>query len=529
MSNILFCFFYFLLFSVFILRSKWFTIEGVNNKSFLFVFYLKLLFGVGLWFIYTHIYKNRTTSDIFKYFDDAKMIFDTLHTSTKDYFAMLTGIGDSDAHYQFIYHSMNSWDNAHNNLFYTNSHFIIRLNAFFLLFSHGCYGVHIIFMCFIALVGLTYIYKTFVLFIQSRRKILFAAIFLFPSVILWSSGILKEGLVWFALGLSIYHFFQLTNNNTRRWKHIIWILIGFILLFELKAYVLLCLLPGLIAQLLIKKIYFLGKRPVLSYIVAITLLLIPAFFPGVFSRSYNPLQMLSDKQTDFNRISSGGIYLLNIKDSSDYAVIATKDSSQIVPLNSWADSLLHKKGIQYLASNSFCHYECASQHKAPFMLRKGTPFAHVRSGNIDTLREIANDSTIYLLYIYVETAKSRIHIEPIQPNALSLIRNIPQALKVSMLLPYPWQLHSAMTTIYCAENIFVLLLLFIALFFIKRPILHKDLALFCLSYCVMMLILIGLVTPILGGIERYKSVVIPFIFILLLLITQKPLAKADDK
>src|ERR1700679_2920839 len=158
MSDILFCLFYFLLFSVLILRSKFFSANGFSNTYFLGAFYLKLLFGIGLWFIYTHIYKNRITSDIFKYYDDGKMIFATLHNSVKDYFTLLTGIGDSNSHYQTIYHTMNSWDNGYDSNLYNNSHFIIRLNAFFMLFSNGHYGVHVIFMCFITLTGLTYIF-----------------------------------------------------------------------------------------------------------------------------------------------------------------------------------------------------------------------------------------------------------------------------------------------------------------------------------------------------------------------------------
>src|SRR5580704_16892255 len=98
MSDIFFSLFYFLLFSAIILRSKWFRAAGFVNKHFLLVFYLKLLFGIGLWYIYTHLYKNRVTSDIFKYYDDAKIISNTLHTNAKDYFAMLTGIGDSGIH-----------------------------------------------------------------------------------------------------------------------------------------------------------------------------------------------------------------------------------------------------------------------------------------------------------------------------------------------------------------------------------------------------------------------------------------------
>ncbi len=546
MSDILFSLFYFLLFSAFILLGKWYRSNGFVNKHFLLLFYIKLLFGVGLWFIYTHLYKNRVTSDIFKYYDDAKIIFNQLGAGTKDYLTMLTGIGDSGAHYQSLYHSMNSWDNAYESTLYNNSHFIIRLNAFFLLFSQGHYAVHVIIMCFISLTGLTYIYKAFIPFVEDRSKIFFAAIFLFPSVILWSSGILKEGLVWFGMGLSIYYFFLLTNRNFKL-KYIALTLLGFLILFEVKAYVLLCLLPCFAAQLLIKKTTFFYKRPLLTYSSVLVAYLFFAFIPHLLFNKTNPLHMISDKQTDFNRICRGGIYLENIKDSNTFAYIKVADSTALVPEDNEAARLLPQKGIQYLASNPVVYSERTKNKKIPFILRIGTGFSKITLGKKDTFHLIATDSmifskktdkdgniirslypdsnSVYWIYTYIETANSRILLDPIKPHLTSLLTHIPEALKVSMLLPYPWQIHSAMTGIYCMENIFVLLLIIAALFFIKRPIPNKDLVLFCLCYCLIMLILIGLVTPILGGIERYKSVVIPFMFILLLLITKKPIVK----
>ena len=230
--------------------------------------------------------------------------------------------------------------------------------------------------------------------------------------------------------------------------------------------------------------------------------------------------MLSDKQTDFNRISKGGVYLESVKDSNDYAFITVKDTVNIIPLTKWADTILHK-GIQFVAGKPFWYSEYKTNHKAPFMLRKGTAFSRIHIGNKDTIQTMASDSTVYWIYNYVEIANSRITIDPIKPTVLSLLAHIPSALQVSLLLPYPWQIHSAMQAIYCGENIFVLALFFMALFFIKRPVANLDLVLFCLLYCLVMLVLIGLVTPILGGIERYKSVFIPFMFILLLLITKK--------
>lgn len=512
-------------FSAIIIRSKWFNAGGFNNKHFLAVFYIKLLFGVMLWYIYTHIYKNRITSDIFKYYQDSQILYASLHSSIKDYLTMLTGIGDSTTYYQQIYHTMNCWFNGYGTALYSNSHFIIRINSFFLLFSHGNYGVHVIFMCFISFIGFTYIYKAFLPYLQEKSKILFAAIFLFPSVVLWSSGILKEGFIWLGLGLSIYYFFQLMDASNKKNPYILlnilYVLIGFIILFESKAYILLCIFPGFIAHLLVKKIGYCKAHPLITYFSVLLLYVASSSLPHLFFQGASPFQMISDKQTDFNRLSRGGIYLTKIKDPSQYAFIPVTDSANIVPLNAWSDSLLHKRGMQYLVSNPFWYTEFKTKNKAPYMLRKGTLFSSFRIYGSDTSHLIATDSTAYCVCIYIEPAKSRVVINPIEPNIKSLLINTPQALKTSMLLPYPWQVHSAMTAIYCIENIFVLLLIFIALFFIKPQALHPDLVLFCLFYCLTMLILIGLVTPILGGIERYKSVVIPFIFILLLLVTKK--------
>ena len=524
MSDLLFCAFYVLLFSAIIMRSKLFSSGGLGNRYFLGAFYLKLLFGLVLWYIYAHIYKNRISSDVFKYYDDSKIIFATLHSSVKDYLTLITGIGDSGNYYQDIYHSMNSWGNGYGTTLYSNSHFIIRINALFMLLSHGHYGVHVVFMCFISLAGLTLIYKAFVPFLQDKSKMLFVAIFLFPSVLLWSSGILKEGFVWLGLGLCIYYFFQLIYSPPNKTAYLIsyslYLLIGTILLYESKAYVLLCILPCFVAQFFIKKTKFCEAHPLLTYVSVLVFYAAGSTLPHSLFHNGGPFIMISDKQTDFNRISRGGIYLTKIKDPSQYVLIPVSDSSNVVPLNPNADSLLHKKGIQYLVSNAFCYHETKTGNKVPYMLKKGTAYTGFTFNKNDTVHLTANDSTAYCVIVFIEPAKSRIFIIPIRPNLTSLLTNIPEALKISMLLPYPWDVHSAMTAIYCAENMLVLLLLFFALLFIKKPV-HIDLILFCLTYCLMMLILIGLVTPILGGIERYKSVVIPFMFILLLLVTDQ--------
>src|SRR6185312_2161268 len=399
------------------------------------------------------------------------------------------------------------------------------MNALFWLFSRGYYGVHVIFMCFISLVGIVYIYKAFLPFLQDRSKALFIAVFLFPSVILWSSGVLKEGFIWLGLGLSIYYVFKLIARDLEGVKilHlvslILYVIVGLFILFESKAYVLLCIVPCFVALFLVRRVRYCKSHPLLTYLVIVILYVASSFLPHILLHKTSPIKMLADKQADFNRTCRGGACMGKTKDTAQYASIPLTDSLDIIPLNATADSLLHKKGIQYLAGNSFWYKEYTTGNYVPFMLKKGSHYESFRLGYKDSIPSIANDSTAYGICVYIEPAKSSVYIEPIKPTLKSFLKNILQAMKISMVLPYPWKIHSAMTAIYCAENIGVLILIFIALFCLKYPIVHKEIALFCLIFCLMMLILIGMVTPILGGIERYKSVVIPFMFILLLLIT----------
>jgi len=521
MGDIIFCSFYLLLFSFIIIKAPLFKLQGLNSWYSLGAFYLKLVFGIALWYLYAYHYKNRYSSDIFKYYDDSKVIFNTLHTSFSDFLRMFTGIDDSGSQIQAKYHSMVSWINEHHTNLYSNSHFLIRLNVLFMFFSMGHYGVHVIFMCFISLIGLIYIYKSFLPYLIEMPKSLFAAIFLFPSVLLWGSGILKEGLVFLGLGLSIYYFRKILSREGKAVINLLILALSTILLFEVKAYILLCIVPGFMAEFFISKVEIAGKKPWLTYVIVLIVYLAIGLNVNLISDKLQPLQMLSDKQVDFFRTAKGGIYLSPTSDSNQSALITVDDSVFIIPANTKADSLLTHTGIQYLTSSAFCYQEEHSGKVIPFKLKKGLPFALINNTLNDTVQQIGNDSTLYRLDSYIEPAKSRISVTMLQPTIKGLLSYIPNAFIISMLRPFPHEIHSAAVLIYFFENIFMILLIVFAFAFRKRKNPNNHMVAFCISYCVLMLVLIGITTPLYGGIERYKSVVIPFMLILLLLIYDK--------
>ena len=97
---------------------------------------LKVLAGVGMYWLYTSYYPDRSTADIFKYFDDSKVMFDALFEQPGDYFKMLFGIANEGAHFdESYYQQMNHWFRKWERGIYNDSHTIIRFNALVRLFS----------------------------------------------------------------------------------------------------------------------------------------------------------------------------------------------------------------------------------------------------------------------------------------------------------------------------------------------------------------------------------------------------------
>lgn len=213
---------------------------------------------------------------------------------------MLTGIKNDAPHFASYYNHMNYWFRVYESNIYNDSHTIIRFNALIRLFSFGYFNVHTVFMCFFSFTGLIALYKFAVQFLQKQNKELVFAIFFLPSVLFWGSGVLKEGILLFGMGLLIYYFDQLIRK-----RHVlisILIVIGSsVLLTYTKFYVFITLIPLLISYLIV---YFTSERFVfLKYFIVCCLyvilgLIIPYIFPG-----YNFLEIIAQKQHDFINLS----------------------------------------------------------------------------------------------------------------------------------------------------------------------------------------------------------------------------------
>ena len=124
---------------------KFFSIDGISKKYLVGVFVLKVFAGFVMFLLYSY-YFDRTTADIFRFYDDAKVIYNAAFEKPLDYIRFVTGIGTNAPELRQYIMEMNNWGVSFTNSVYGDSRILIQFNAFVMLFSFGNYFVHIIFM-----------------------------------------------------------------------------------------------------------------------------------------------------------------------------------------------------------------------------------------------------------------------------------------------------------------------------------------------------------------------------------------------
>jgi hypothetical protein len=104
-------------------------------------------------------------------------------------------------------------------------------------------------------------------------------------------------------------------------------------------------------------------------------------------------------------------------------------------------------------------------------------------------------------------------IKELEPTAISFLRNTPQAITLSIIRPYPSDVHHILSLAAALEINTLLLLFVLFLLFRKNGVRSKNLIYFCIFFSFSLLLAIGFSVNNLGAIVRYRSVIIPLLVI----------------
>jgi hypothetical protein len=467
---------------------KFFAIAELSRKSIIIIFLLKILAGLAVWWVFVAYYP--LGGDMKMYFNDSNILYGSFWINPSTVF--------HESSIQAIPTDLKIWKHDFEHVVYNDSWTIVMLNFLFRFFSFGYFSIHIVFINFLSLIGLVTLYKTFIIYFPDRKKIFFICIFLIPSVLFWGSGVLKEGLLFFALGMLLYttNCGLATNYN---WRKIVAVITSVFILLLIKFYVLFALIPGLFFNAIRNR--FSEKWQSLKYLFVVSVLSLVLILLSFGHSDLNLLKIISDKQAKAISYSKGGVFLENEK--YFICIDYDKKESQLILLT------------DNTVGNKYLHNKCR--------IKKGSNYLQWYQDNMrdTTFVKSSNDTSVYTVSYLVKPANTIVLLNKLKPDFFSVMQNIPVAFAMVLFQPFICSVKQPIQIIPAMENIVLLVLLVVAIIFFDRKLKHKSLLIFCLSFVVILFVLIGLTTPAIGSIVRFKTPALPFLFMAILLVIDK--------
>lgn len=284
----------YILFIVYLLILCWLVTKisfvkqaALSNKNIVLLFCIKVAAGLAIGWISLHIYGSE--NDYWNVNQDGWKEYQLLLSNPREYFTNLFR-SNYGTHYGGLFDSFQSfWNDLRNNI-------IAKIISIFDIFSRGNYYINSLFFNFFCFLGHVAFYRIFIQVYQKQQAAVVAGCFLLPSMLYFTSGIQKDGIVFITLGFLLYAVYRSLQQKSITIKRGLVIVISFIILFFIRSYVLLNLLPALILWILVARYQW---APIKSFIIGYIIAGLLFFNINSIVPSVNPLQTITSKQADF--------------------------------------------------------------------------------------------------------------------------------------------------------------------------------------------------------------------------------------
>ncbi len=165
----------------------------------------------------------------------------------------------------------------------------------------------------------------------------------------------------------------------------------------------------------------------------------------------------------------------------------------------------------YIPAAHFAHLKFSSNRKQAHSdtAIAAFPWKLAYITNPPTIAVEANEQFVVLLD-YGKTGSS-IAIPSLDGSVIATLKATPIALANALFRPFAWEVNSPFMLMAALENMMLLLLVVLAIVrFAKDQSVH-PLVYMAIAFALVILLLTGLVTPVVGAIVRYKVPALPFL------------------
>ena len=451
-------------------------------------FLLKIIVGSFFLYVYSiHYGRGALSADAGAFMRESKMVFEVFSKSPLDYFKLLSGIGETDELIHNYLPKTFHWDVGDLTII-NDSKNVLRVHSLIHFFSLGNAFIHMLVMSFLSLLATIHLYKAIRSYSNLKSYLLFGLILLVPSAFFWTSGILKEPMMYLGLALFVRGLLDPTMGKRKFY----FIPTGFVLMLLFKPYVLACLIPALGFHLIYRS---LGGESILKSLgISIGFFAVVVIIFPKTEETFT--HYISRKQFDFDNVGKGGIHVLG-----DTCFYYFKPSQM--------DQLEFNGNFVSLKEPVDAYIIYFGSIKSPIPLRLEPT---------DEVWKLAYKSVGCLSYI-----------EPtlIENSTEQLIRNIPESLSNSVFRPYPGDPGSWLK-IPAMIEVWLIFIAFLICLYYRRKLnsFERGLIGSMLLFAICLFLLIGWTTPVIGAIARYRfPAQLALVFVGLIIVDSKKLFK----
>lgn len=207
------------------------------------LFLLKVM--AGIFYGWMGVYYGGTAQmvDTWHYHEEARIEYQLLWNNPGEYFTNLFVSNYPDGYAGFFASSDSYWNDLKSNAF-------IKFLSILHIFSFENYYINVIFYSFLSFFGPIAFYRVVKDHYPEQKNLLIAGTFMVPSFLYWCSGLHKEGFLFLALGLILYHTYRLLHGSSKRVLTVLGVLLGFLMLFLLRNFLIILMIPALAAWVL---------------------------------------------------------------------------------------------------------------------------------------------------------------------------------------------------------------------------------------------------------------------------------------
>jgi hypothetical protein len=295
---------YLIVFSWLITKVPAIQKTGISSKGLIALFVLKVAVGSFYGWITKYYYGD--VNDTWVYFNEGSIETNLLLHKPVEFLTNILHNEYKDGIFTFFQSAQSFWHSLKTNLF-------IKFIAILNLFSFKNYWIDVIFFNFLFFFGFAYFYRLLKTHLNTSKIPAIFISFLMPSLLLFTSGIHKEAVVFASLSYLIFKLMNWYKDiRIMKFNYVI-IFLLLLLLFIIRDYVVVAFAFATSMLVIMKKSKW---NPYIVCFTVYLLLIVFMFNIGKLIPSLNFPAFIVKKQHEFGELATGSLITINPLDGS---------------------------------------------------------------------------------------------------------------------------------------------------------------------------------------------------------------------